>query len=80
MIDKLRYMRRTRDGFRNNYIQSHYFAIDSRGAQIEFVDMHFGSGPSARCQSEFDPYIVDDHLREIQVCSKVSKSVFFIVS
>lgn len=49
--------------------------------QIEFVDMHFGTGPAAVQQlDERDPHVVADHLREIEVCSNVSKSVFFIVS
>lgn len=49
--------------------------------QIEFIDMHFGTGPADGQQlDERDPHVVTDHLREIEVCSQVSKSVFFIVS
>lgn len=29
---------------------------------------------------DLDPYILDEHLKEIEICSKVSKSIFFIVS
>lgn len=47
--------------------------------QIEFVDMHFGTGPNGAVVDN-DPYVLQDHLREIEMCSKVSKSVFFIVS
>lgn len=41
--------------------------------------MHFGTGPE-NPQIDIDPYTIQDHLREIEVCRKVSKSVFFIVS
>lgn len=51
----------------------------SPAAQIELVDMHFGTGPDGAVV-DYDPYVLDDHLREIELCSKVSKSVFFIVS
>lgn len=43
--------------------------------------MHFGTGPEEmETMSELDPYVIDDHLREIEICNNVSKSVFFIVS
>lgn len=43
--------------------------------------MHFGTGPEEmETLSELDPYVIDDHLQEIEICSKVSKSIFFIVS
>lgn len=49
--------------------------------QIEVVDMHFGTGPvNMDAVVDLDPYILDEHLKEIEVCSKVSKSTFFIVS
>lgn len=49
-------------------------------AQIEIVDMHFGTGPDSMNVSDLDPYILDEHLSEIEICSKVSRSVFFLVS
>lgn len=43
--------------------------------------MHFGTGPDEmETMSELDPYVIDDHLQEIEICSRVSKSIFFIVS
>lgn len=43
--------------------------------------MHFGTGPGhADAFVDLDPYILDEHLSEIEVCSRVSKSVFFLVS
>lgn len=43
--------------------------------------MHFGTGPEEmETMSELDPYVIDDHLHEIEICSRVSKSIFFIVS
>ena len=44
--------------------------------------MHFGTGPSNETEllSELHRYSIEDHLTEIDVCSKVSKSTFFIVS
>lgn len=49
--------------------------------QVEIIDMHFGTGPEEmETMSELDPYVIDDHLQEIEICSRVSKSVFFIVS
>lgn len=43
--------------------------------------MHFGTGPvNMDAVVDLDPYILDEHLQEIDVCSKVSKSIFFIVS
>lgn len=48
-------------------------------SQIELVDMHFGTGPDGAVV-DYDPLALKDHLREIEMCSKVSKSIFFIVS
>lgn len=49
--------------------------------KIEFIDMHFGTGPSsADSLTDVDPYILNEHLREIDLCAEVSKSAFFIVS
>lgn len=43
--------------------------------------MHFGTGPDEmETISELDPYVIDDHLQEIEICNQVSKSIFFIVS
>lgn len=43
--------------------------------------MHFGTGPDhLGAFVDLDPYILDEHLVEIEVCSRVSKSVFFLVS
>lgn len=43
--------------------------------------MHFGTGPvNMDAVVDLDPYILDEHLEEIEICSKVSKSIFFIVS
>lgn len=41
--------------------------------------MHFGTGPTSTA-TDLDPYILDEHLSEIEICSRVSKSVFFLVS
>lgn len=46
--------------------------------QIEFVDMHFGTG-TTHTTIDLDPYVIFDHLSEIKNCSKASRSVFFIV-
>ncbi|KAJ6644572.1 Protein qui-1 [Pseudolycoriella hygida] len=57
-------------------LQSMY---DDRQIEIEIIDMHFGTGPEEmETMSELDPYVIDDHLHEIEICSRVSKSVFFI--
>lgn len=49
--------------------------------QIEFIDMHFGTGPAhADAIADVDPHILDEHLKEIRICSQESKSIFFIVS
>lgn len=54
--------------------------FDDRQIEVEFVDMHFGTGPnSIIAPSELDPYILDDHLSEVITCHRVSKSIFFIV-
>lgn len=43
--------------------------------------MHFGTGPGhSDALTDSDPYILDEHLSEIEICSRVSKSVFFLVS
>lgn len=43
--------------------------------------MHFGTGPGhTDAIVDYDPYILDEHLSEIEICSRVSKSVFFLVS
>lgn len=42
--------------------------------------MHFGTGPSQDALTDLDPYILNEHLSEIEICSRVSKSVFFLVS
>ncbi|XP_075167828.1 uncharacterized protein LOC142239988 [Haematobia irritans] len=51
---------------------------DDRQIEIEFVDMHFGTGSLDITQVEKDPYILEDYLHEIQVCHQNSKSVFFL--
>ncbi|XP_037046627.1 uncharacterized protein LOC119081650 [Bradysia coprophila] len=57
-------------------LQSMY---DDRQIEVEIIDMHFGTGPEEmETMSELDPYVIDDHLQEIEICSRVSKSVFFI--
>lgn len=48
--------------------------------QIEIVDMHFGTGPDSMNVIDLDPYILDEHLSEIEICSRRSRSVFFLVS
>lgn len=52
---------------------------DDRQIEIEFVDMHFGTGPDAAIV-DLNPHLLDDHLSEIDVCHRYSKSVFCIVS
>lgn len=41
--------------------------------------MHFGSGINYSTV-DLDPYVLHDHLTEIQTCHRVSRSIFFIVS
>ena len=41
--------------------------------------MHFGSGIN-NSTVDLDPYVLHDHLTEIQTCHRVSRSIFFIVS
>lgn len=48
-------------------------------AKVEIVDIHFGTG-SGCTVVDLDPYVLDDHLYEIETCHRVSKSVFLIVS
>ncbi|XP_055702272.1 protein qui-1 [Phlebotomus papatasi] len=55
-------------------IQSFY---DDRQIEMEFVDMHFGTGPGEAIV-DVDPYRMDDHLSEVMICSRDSKSVFFL--
>lgn len=47
--------------------------------QIEFVDMHFGTGLT-HTSIDLDPYVLYDHLHEIRTCFRVSRSACFIVS
>lgn len=43
--------------------------------------MHFGTGPdNMDAVTDLDPHVLMDHLTEVEICSQVSKSVFFIVS
>ncbi|XP_061393176.1 uncharacterized protein LOC133328649, partial [Musca vetustissima] len=56
-------------------LQSMY---DDRQIEIEFVDMHFGTGSLDITQVEKDPYILEDYLHEIETCHQNSKSVFFL--
>ncbi|XP_073845418.1 protein qui-1 isoform X1 [Musca autumnalis] len=56
-------------------LQSMY---DDRQIEIEFVDMHFGTGSLDITQVEKDPYILQDYLHEIETCHQNSKSVFFL--
>lgn len=42
--------------------------------------MHFGTGPDPDALTDMDPYILDEHLTEIEICSRFSKSIFFLVS
>lgn len=43
--------------------------------------MHFGTGPGhLNALTDNDPYILDEHLDEIEICGRDSKSIFFIVS
>lgn len=49
--------------------------------QIEFIDMHFGTGPGhLSALTDNDPYILNEHLDEIEICARDSKSIFFLVS
>lgn len=47
--------------------------------KIEFVDVHFGTGPSDTNAIKQDPYLLEAYLDEISVCHKHSKSIFFMV-
>ncbi|XP_062708711.1 protein qui-1 [Aedes albopictus] len=51
---------------------------DDRQIEVEIVDIHFGTG-SGCTVVDLDPYVLDDHLYEIETCHRVSKSVFLIV-
>lgn len=42
--------------------------------------MHFGTGAVDELAFEKDPYLVNDYLKEIETCHRLSKSIFFIVS
>lgn len=50
---------------------------DDRTIEIEIVDMHFGTGPNGAL-AELNPKLLEDHLSEIEVCQRDSKSIFFI--
>lgn len=50
---------------------------DDRTIEIEFVDMHFGTGPNGSL-AELNPKLLEDHLTEIEICKRDSKNVFFI--
>lgn len=52
---------------------------DDRQIEVEFVDIHFGTGSNEHGLVDLDPYVLDDHLHEIETCHRVSKSVFLIV-
>uniref|UniRef100_A0A6E8VK53 NWD1/2-like winged helix-turn-helix domain-containing protein n=1 Tax=Anopheles coluzzii TaxID=1518534 RepID=A0A6E8VK53_ANOCL len=52
---------------------------DDRQLEIEIVDIHFGTGSDGLTIVDLDPYVLDDHLEEIETCHCVSKSVFLIV-
>ncbi|XP_049297951.1 protein qui-1 isoform X1 [Anopheles funestus] len=52
---------------------------DDRQLEIEIVDIHFGTGSDGFTTVELDPYVLEDHLEEIETCHAVSKSVFLIV-
>ncbi|XP_058122559.1 protein qui-1 [Anopheles ziemanni] len=52
---------------------------DDRQIEVEIVDIHFGTGGDGWTAVDLDPYVLDDHLEEIETCHAVSKSVFLIV-
>ncbi|KFB46917.1 AGAP004827-PA-like protein [Anopheles sinensis] len=52
---------------------------DDRQIEVEIVDIHFGTGCDGLTAVDLDPYVLDDHLEEIETCHAVSKSVFLIV-
>ncbi|KAH8402086.1 hypothetical protein KR009_009573 [Drosophila setifemur] len=52
---------------------------DDRQIELEFVDMHFGTGDLEVNQLERDPYMIHDYLHEIDICHAHTKSVFFMV-
>ncbi|XP_032571228.1 NACHT domain- and WD repeat-containing protein 1 isoform X1 [Drosophila sechellia] len=52
---------------------------DDRQIELEFVDMHFGTGDLEVHQLERDPYLIHDYLHEIDTCHAHTKSVFFMV-
>ncbi|XP_016940916.3 protein qui-1 isoform X1 [Drosophila suzukii] len=52
---------------------------DDRQIELEFVDMHFGTGDLEVNQLERDPYLIHDYLHEIDTCHAHTKSVFFMV-
>ncbi|XP_033234767.1 NACHT domain- and WD repeat-containing protein 1 isoform X1 [Drosophila pseudoobscura] len=51
---------------------------DDRQIELEFVDMHFGTGALEVNQLERDPYLLQDYLHEIDTCHAHTKSVFFL--
>lgn len=42
--------------------------------EVELVDMHFGSSK----HDDIDPYLLNEHLNEIQMCHKLSKGCFLL--
>ncbi|ETN64158.1 hypothetical protein AND_004106 [Anopheles darlingi] len=52
---------------------------DDRQIEVELVDIHFGTGCDGLTAVDLDPYVLEDHLEEIETCRTVSKSVFLIV-
>ncbi|XP_016958398.1 protein qui-1 isoform X2 [Drosophila biarmipes] len=52
---------------------------DDRQIELEFVDMHFGTGDPEVNQLDRDPYLIHDYLHEIDTCHAHTKSVFFMV-
>ncbi|XP_016984916.1 uncharacterized protein LOC108048641 isoform X2 [Drosophila rhopaloa] len=52
---------------------------DDRQIELEFVDMHFGTGDLEINQLERDPYMIHDYLHEIDICHAHTKSAFFMV-
>ncbi|XP_058061583.1 protein qui-1 [Anopheles bellator] len=52
---------------------------DDRQIEVEIVDIHFGTGSDGLTAVDLDPYVLEDHLDEIETCQSVSKSIFLIV-
>ncbi|XP_055611687.1 protein qui-1 isoform X2 [Uranotaenia lowii] len=51
---------------------------DDRQIEVEIVDVHFGTGSDCTAV-DLDPYVLADHLEEIETCHRVSKSVFLVI-